>query len=170
MNKGMTLLEILIAVAVLAIALIGLCSTYLGTSTVSEATEEEVLAANAIREKLADIRAEAAEDFNLMITNYTTNDNLIKFNVGRAHGLTLKPIEGQTSVGRVILYLNESQVPAQFGGNGAGLDLNKDGAITNADLSGSPSSIVLVPVEVRADWKSKRGNVSMRRFLLLARR
>ena len=177
LREGFTLLETMIAMSVLAIAVFGLLSAFNSVVRMREVQEQEVFAANAIREKLAEIRSDAragsVDGFSDMIENYLTLDSYYTFFVERIDHGTMKS-------GTVVLHLVENSVPAVFGlpdtdGDGIGddgLDLNGDGTIGSADLgAGSYDEIRLVPFEVRVPWR-RAGGVQMvtKRHLLVARK
>lgn len=106
----------------------------------------------------------------------------------------LEPVTGETDVGRVILHLDETRIPVELGGDGTAatavvedgmtfgpMDLNGDGQFTDLSTPLSagfaPASTDrigiyktnLVPVEVRIKWDLRPGEITMRRFAMVAR-
>jgi hypothetical protein len=160
----------MIAVAVLAAAALGIVSAYATSERASRMIEQEAAVENVLRERMAEVRADAQDDLGAVITELTTNAAAGEFGVRLVGVGELTPVDGAPSVGQVFLHLNESTVPREFGGGGEGIDLDGDGSISNADLVGSPETVRLLPIEVRATWVSPAGDAVRRRFLLVARR
>ncbi|MHC4248436.1 MAG: prepilin-type N-terminal cleavage/methylation domain-containing protein [Planctomycetota bacterium] len=167
---GFTLVEVMIAVAVLAAAALGIISAYATSERASRMVAQEAAVENVLRERMAEVRADAQDDLGAVIAELTTNAAAGEFDVPSVGVGGLTPVDGATSVGQVFLHLNESTVPPQFGGGGGGIDLDGSGVVGDADLVGSPETVRLLPIEVRAAWRSPAGDAVRRRFLLVARR
>lgn len=171
-SPGFSLLEVMIAMSVLAVAVFGLMAAFSSIIRMREVTEQEVFAANAIMDRLAQVRADARagsdDGFSQMIDNYLNNTD---YNTFAVEGIDR---DGSAS-GVIVLHLTENAVPAAFGlpDDGDGLNLDDDDTISSADLadSGSYDDIRLVPVEARVSW-TRAGGVPMevRRFILVARK
>lgn len=125
-NRGVTLVELMVAMAILAIASMGLVSAFLSGSTLSQLTSEENLAVNAARAKMAEMRETIDVGYSFGGQDYTGLDAMVaryrpsggdrSFAVA---GLDVQ--DGKTSVGEVILYLDEGSVqgsvPVELGGS-----------------------------------------------------
>jgi prepilin-type N-terminal cleavage/methylation domain-containing protein len=171
-GAGFSLLEVMIAMSVLAVAAFGLMAAFSSVVRMREVTEQEIFAANAIRDRLAQVRADAradsADGFSQMIENYLDNPD---YNTFAVEGIDR---EGSRS-GVIELHLTENAIPAGFGlpDGSDGLNLDDDDTISSADLadSGSFHNIRLVPVEARVSWTRPGGvAMEMKRFLLVARK
>lgn len=169
---GFSLVEVMIAMSVLAVAAFGLMAAFSSIVGMREVAEREIFAANAIRDRLAQVRADAragsADGFSQMIDNYLNNSD---YNTFAVEGIDR---EGSRS-GVIELHLTENAVPAAFGlaDDSGGLNLDDDDTISSVDLSNGDSfhGIRLVPVEARVSWTRAGGvQMEMRRFILVARK
>lgn len=169
-DAGFTLVEVMIALVVLAVAGLGVISAFTTSERAGDMIEQEVAVDNAIRERLADIQADAQDDLTAFIQEFTSSADAGLFEVHSVRLGLLSPVEGRTAVCQVFLHLQEGTVPREFGGGGDGIDLDGDGIVSSDNLVGSPSTVRLLPVEVRAEWRSPAGDAVRRRFVLIARR
>jgi prepilin-type N-terminal cleavage/methylation domain-containing protein len=146
MNRGMTLVEVMIALSMIAIASVALLSAFTTSTMLSDSTDQANAVANAIQEKLTEVRADAREDYDAMIDDYTRNTACINFDIIGPDGelLTRNPDSGFGSTGHITL--------------------------TPLVDETSPSPVMKVRVSVRAAWLGPTGEEEMSRQLTLARR
>ena len=169
-DRAFSLVETMIAMIVLAAAMLGIMSAYATSERASRMVEQEAAVDGVLRERMAELRADAQDDIATVITDLTQDATAGEFEVRAVNVGSLVPVEGATSVGQVFLHLNEMSVPEEFGGGGEGLDLDGSGVVGDADLVSSPATVRLLPIEVRAAWRSPAGDALRQRFLLVARR
>ena len=161
-RRGMTFVEVVFAMAILAILLLGLLGSFLGSASFNEVTAQETVANNAAQQKLEEAigmtkRYETATDEDYPYANgylcpnpdegrtYPTDGKSYRFtyldamiayyqeNMFSSFDVEgLNPADGNDSVGQVILHLVEANIPTELGGP---TDLNGDGD-TDDDLSG----------------------------------
>lgn len=167
MNRGMTLLEVLIAITILSIVVLGLGSSFFALSDYRELTTDRIAASNALRSQAEMITA--YKDLNGF-------DNLVTYLNSGSADLNFTVEELSDSAGQVNVYLNENQVPTEFGAdpvtftNANGetfgrLDLDSDDVDTE-DLSGS-GNVNMAPVEIVLTWNDSRGSPLRERFFVM---
>jgi prepilin-type N-terminal cleavage/methylation domain-containing protein len=171
MTRGMTLVEVIFALTILAIVTLGISSAFIGTSAMRQATENQVHAYNAARGMMEEIRAAqktGTQGLDNIIATYSATGNQT-FTVDRIGG-----------TGTIILYLQEDTVPVEVGAdpvtlvNSAGerfgeYDLNGDNDESDTFTTATSDQVRVLPVEVRVDWNETNGPRSVRRFLMVAR-
>lgn len=88
----------------------------------------------------------------------------------------LFPAAGETAVGRILLHVNETALPAAFApvppaGPTTSMDLNGDADAADADVSGLGAAprFRLLPVEIVVRWKGVAGDREVRFYHLLTR-
>ncbi len=69
-TRGVSLVELMIALAVIAIALLGIVGVFLNTLSVKEANREQQIAKTAATRRLEEIRTAAQTDFGTVATTY----------------------------------------------------------------------------------------------------
>lgn len=225
-QRGMTLLEVMMALSVMSIIMLGLVSAFLGESLTNNLTAMETTANNAAQEKLEEVIGMAkqyttvSDDSGTRCVIRTINSRVYRatyldalamflqyppapppnpgypyFTVEGLHPIETAPtVDGEACVGEVIVYLNENKIPVELGGDGTDaaavtengrtygpLDLNGDGNfsdLTNPNnagpVPGSTDTIAryntdMVPVEVRITYDLRPGEVTSRRFMMVAR-
>ncbi len=169
-ERGLSLVELMLALAILAICAVALGSAYISMTDLSDLTEQEILATNATRAKMAEIQANVDVPYTDSLGDEYTNVNGVfsrysdtAFSQFSVDGLDAP--SGNPSVGTVILHMDETNVPVQLGG--PSLDLDGDGTATKTSFQAS-DTIALVPIEVQTTWQTRRGPITRSRFLLLA--
>lgn len=123
-QNGMTLIELMVALMILSVVSTGMIFALLSASQMNTFTAEQMLADTAIREKMAEVRANAklytaTRPYAIQgdPQDYTGLDALIRIYQDPAHttflveGLELIP--GETVHGRILLYLDERRVPVE---------------------------------------------------------
>jgi type II secretory pathway pseudopilin PulG len=170
-RAGMTLVEIVVAICVLLVGVLGFVRTIASLQRVDVMTRETAQATEAARAVMERISAEAfAEAFR----RYNSVPSDDPGGAGTAPGATfsvdgLSPIEGATSVGEVIFpvdpaapaVLDETITDPELG---MPRDLNGDGDDDDAGIS---TTYKVLPVIVRVRWRgaSGPGSISLRTML-----
>ncbi|MBI2900013.1 MAG: prepilin-type N-terminal cleavage/methylation domain-containing protein [Planctomycetes bacterium] len=72
-RRGVSLLEVMIALAVIAIALLGIVAVYLKTADVKEANREAQIAKTAATRRFEQIRTTAMTNFNAVLATYQSS-------------------------------------------------------------------------------------------------
>ncbi len=170
----MTLVELTVAITILAIASLGLAAAYFSAVTLNQATSEEVTATNLLQTRLAAIQADAGNTSLSYVYSGTTYKGFAAF-VGKYldsgnTGQTVTELTGPSGSGRlsISLSLNESAIPADFGTN---LDLDSNGQYNNNLVAASNwNNLKLAPVTLTLNWQDQQGNArSATRNLLVVK-
>jgi len=176
-RQGLSLIELMIAMSIIAIVVMALVSTQLRISALNTLTADEMAASNASRDKIAVIWEELSKNgFNETCKWCETADNQT-FDVKG-----LSPYFPDTSVGQVIPYFNETRIPLELGAafttytNSDGyefgsLDLDgNDSAVTDhASPTNGDYSNQILPVEIRIRWNNRGNPVVFRKFMMFPR-
>lgn len=155
MQKGFSLLEALIAMAVIAVACMGLVAAYSTSVSLSERVQAEALAERAISMEIADLRDMAASSFD---------DILVGKKVFAVDGID---VLDETSGSIVLHYEGTSLKPPE----GLQEDLHAPFGVKELDLDPDhDKKLDLLPVEVAVAW-GRIDDVEQvtRRFVILAR-
>ncbi|HLX62365.1 MAG TPA: prepilin-type N-terminal cleavage/methylation domain-containing protein [Planctomycetota bacterium] len=149
MRRGMTILEVLVAMAVLAVGLMAVISAIMSTSELSLANQEELLAVNVVRQKLAEIKD---TPFISIFSQYgpgTPNAtvDVSSLQAGTLQNGVLNIVFPVNAAGR----LDETVVDAELG---MPQDLNGNGVSTDTDVS---STYTVLPVRIHVQWTSRTG-------------
>ena len=161
-KRGLSLVEILIAVAVVLIALLAGVSSVTGASVLSETNQETASALQVARGTMETLRGSNFRDVvrtynqdpgdDLAGVGSAPGPNFAVVNLGAqsgdADGLPGEVRLPLTSAGQLV----ESQNLPEFG---LPRDLNSDGVIDNADHS---NDYTILPVMVRVRWRGRTGN------------
>jgi hypothetical protein len=138
--------------------LLGLLSAIMSASTLQRTTRESLLATNAIRSEIEELR------------RYTVKELPIFYGPG-SFGETfdipgLDPVPGDPvgQVGRVVIYTDETAVVPELG---LPRDLDGDGAVGDTDVT--DGRMILVPAQVTARWRGVNGVREITFSTLLAR-
>lgn len=156
----MTLTEIVIAMGILAIALLGLVGGIMTAQRTNEASRELTLAMNAAREKEEEMRSRT---FSEIYALYNANPADDPGGAGTAPGATfavqgLLPVAGSTACGRIVFpegsggFLAENVVDAKLG---MPRDLNGDGVV---DAGNRSSDYGMLPVRIVIRWRGIYGD------------
>jgi type II secretory pathway pseudopilin PulG len=190
--RAFTMVELMVAFAIIVVAMMGLLMTFLSSNNLGEATSQEISAGNSIAERSDEMRSTikiytSQSPLTVGADLYTGLDAMIQqytnFNTFTANGEELKDAAGNPATGTITLYLNENRVPVELGGDGAAasavvegdrtygpLDIDGDG---NFDDKSIPTNgvydVEMVPAEVSITWVGKNGEMASRRFVMLAR-
>ncbi len=156
-RRGLTLLEVIIAMTVFMILLSALTSTILGAHLLRRTEQHRQLAESAIHSMGEDIRGTA-------IVSLQGSDPWAASIVSAFDGRTfdvngLTPIEGAVSTGTIQIVTDETITDVEIGSDlGLPRDLDDDGSADNAD---AVDTAVLLPVVLRVDWRGPKGDRSI---------
>lgn len=156
--RGVTLVELVVAMAVLSVALMGLMSTILSSSTLQQNTREKAVAYNHARRLLEEMRS---VDFREVYARYnsTTGDNPAG---GASPGSVftvagLIPPHSGNPVGEIIFPESGPGILSETVNNpsmGMPKDLNRDGDALDTDVS---ATYKILPVKIVIRWRSVGG-------------
>lgn len=146
-RRGVTLIELLIAMSVVVVALLGTTSALYFSDANREATREKVLAQNAARKVIEQMRD---ANFSTLLASYTTGSPGSTFTVERLNAISGVPV-GQIAFPMQGSNLRESVIDADWG---MPRDLNGDGLIDNNPHN---ADYKLLPVRITVRWRSVRG-------------
>lgn len=111
---GFTLLEVIVAVSILSVALMGILALYIHTITLSEVNRETQIATFAGQQKLDEIRA---MDFNNILTSYPAGaTTYFAVNGLRPFGIPPDPQPGAVTVDNTNNRLLNVQVRIRWSG------------------------------------------------------
>jgi type II secretory pathway pseudopilin PulG len=147
-RKGLTLVEILLALGVFTVAILGLVGGIVTAMRTQSSAREQAVALNAARKVMEEIRNSGA--FSGVFAAYRgrafTQSDLetwgLRLQGGKAS--VLFPVEAATPT-----ELHETTDMSAWGASG-GMDLNGDGKIVAGDRS---SDYALLPVMIRVEWR-----------------
>ncbi len=169
--RGMTIVEIVIAMGVLVVALLAIMSAMLSSDRLRQVSREQVLAYNAARDVVETMRNST---FNQIFTNFTpggvnggTFDVPLTVSVPPLSGVTLNQVTSGTSVGTVTFPMTGTNLDETVTDAALGMprDLNGDGDATDTSVAGT---YVLLPVRVTVRWQSQTGPVEISINTLIA--
>jgi prepilin-type N-terminal cleavage/methylation domain-containing protein len=186
-ERGLTMVELIIATAILAVLIMGLASSYLTAARLNSLTEEEARVLKAIESQREQVLATSRRTSGNPVTvggqNYTGVDAVIAWYGQTANQTFTVPEMSTTGLTTAItLRLDETYVPVELGAGGTTVnadgeqfgtleldgDLSGDSGFRSEDLSGGFDAEI-VPVEIRVRWTTPFGTVTRRRFIMLAR-
>jgi prepilin-type N-terminal cleavage/methylation domain-containing protein len=158
-GAGFTLLELMIAIAVLAIAIGGISRSLAATSTLSRATEERGIAIDAALSVMESLRAETAGEVYVRYNEPTLDDPAVGFSPGRffaVPSLTLRLGDADGFAGEIIFPGDGAQLLENGDDDELGLprDLDADGVVDALDHS---LNYTILPVRIRVEWRGVRG-------------
>lgn len=161
-SAGMSLLETMIAMAVVSIGLLGIVSSIISTLTLTNANHEEALAMNYARRQMSALEAlQSKANFSTIFANYnhvtTKLDQSTDANQNLSQGVVTVYFPTDSTGTKLV------ETPGSFDPNpvlmgvpSSGLDLNNDGRIDGASTDHS-GDYKLLPVTVRVTWMSSEG-------------
>lgn len=187
-TSAFSLIELIIAVAILSIVSAGVMTTFTTCKTANDVSIERAEVLSALRGKAEEMQGAMSLDYTDPDDGetYSGIDGVIRryskssesFDIG-----DLVPVGSATTVGTIHFYLDETQVPIELGGDLATAVTNADGVsvgprsldsdATNTDDYSVPASgrygCTVAPVELRATWQSSSGTIVERKFILFCR-
>lgn len=143
-NKGFTLVEVLVAVAILAFCLCGLLVTYINMFFLSDLTRDSTLATNAIQAKLEEIKNTNFE--NLSSFNGTTFD-VNGFASSDAKGAVWVLDTAYSDLKRVrivVCFKSRGRVIGEDKNLDGDLDTGEDTLISNSRLDSPAETVTLI--------------------------
>lgn len=165
-RRGFTLLEVIIGLAILAIALVGIVSALFSSMRLQQAAREQSLASAALQRTLEEMRTSGAwlEIFRRYNSTNADDPGLAGAIPGArfaVDGLTPLAADADQMEGRILLP-EDPTVPSQLKENlnfspwgfPAGMDLTGDGVI---DANNHATDYVLLPVRIVIEWRSGAG-------------
>lgn len=183
--RGLTLVELMIAVAILAITICATMSAYFSSHRLNVRSREEAIAVAAAQDKLAEIREHNFDD----VVNAYGGQTFQVFG--------LNPVAPGVDQGEVIIINDETPDEAAYGRDleapvgPDGVDLNGNGRRTDvlglatvtgtfpADLDGdgaattpvvAPAAFKLIPVVVAVTWQGPSGTARVQMMTMIADR
>lgn len=167
-DRGMTLLEIVVAIGILAIGLVGLVSVIVHTTRHNATMRENLIAMRAAEKQIEEMQNTS---FDLVFSTFNAPAKKTFDVTG------LKSPIPSTKVGSIKFptdaggtQLLETATGAVMGG-GSNLDLNGNGSIDAgniANLAGTPATYGVLPVEIELQWRGVQGKrlMSYRHIIL----
>lgn len=173
MRRGFSLLEVMIAMTVLTVAILGLVTAIVTSMRLTTTNRENTLAMNAARQKIEEMQAWPGGFSEVFAAyNNATGDDagLAAAAPGGAFTVAgLRPITGDPAVGTIIFNvdssgpgsesLREFSVDPTFGPMmGMPKDISGDGIVDGDDhATGQPEPYTLLPVVIRIRWDGAMG-------------
>ncbi len=165
---GFTMIELMVAVTVIAIMLIGAGSAVMTSTRLNQLIREESAAIRAAEAKIAEIRAAT---FAYAASSY--NNHVFQARLLREHTVSMGlEVSGVAQPeGEVVLVTNETPSEAAYGrdldgdGSADGVDLNGDGSVIGSLTSSSSGS--LFPLDLNGDGDTDDGVVAAASLELL---
>ena len=174
-EKGVTLVEVMIAISVLAIAVAGTISAVQTSNMSNTISREHARAAEAAQAMIAEIRAES---FNQIVSRYeNTTFNVDFYPEQRRAGAPRMGIGGAAE-GEVVIVRDENPSRFNYGRDldgdgtpdgvdlgtvwGSGLDLDASGGIDAAGVTIAPGALQVIPVYVIVRWQTVGGPLTGR--------
>ncbi|MHC4872350.1 MAG: prepilin-type N-terminal cleavage/methylation domain-containing protein [Planctomycetota bacterium] len=186
-NKAMTLVEVIIAMTVMALLILGIGSAFVSSSALRKVTEEQIAASNIAESQIEQMRARMKRTTTVGDTNFTNLDSLIAFYSQQANQ-TFDVTNLPNAAGTLNIYLDESQVPVEVdatattmtnadGESFGPLDLDGDDGAeagfqteNHSAAAGSTYGANMVPVEIKITWRTAGGaQTAIRKFNIIAR-
>ena len=159
---GFTLVEVLIAVVIMVVAMLGAVGTITQITILSEANRESTLAYQAARALVEEVQATPFEEVFQRYNNDPADDPDGAGTAEGMHfpvpGLNVQTADGDGFCGRVLLpvsagtTLRENMVDDSFG---LPRDLNGDGVVDGADHTDDK---ILLPIRIQVQWRGQSGD------------
>ena len=147
-DRGMTVVEIMIAMVVISLAIVAMVSLMLSANRVQEDARERGYAYNAARTVIENMRGMA---FDAVFDTYKKGTTLNTFKVDRLNAIPGSSTHGVVEFPETGGLLDESYVDT---GLGTPKDLNQDGDTVDTLTGGSA---LILPVRVVIRWVSPGG-------------
>ncbi|MBI5363412.1 MAG: prepilin-type N-terminal cleavage/methylation domain-containing protein [Planctomycetes bacterium] len=163
-RAGLTLIEVLCALTILLLSVLGFAQAITASARNAQATKERTLATEAARRKIEELEANVFPEIFWRYNEYATDDPGGAGTAQGAHfavsGLHLQRGDADGFVGDIVFptrvglpgSLREDSTDAKLG---MPRDLNADGVIDSANHGGNYR---ILPVLVRVQWQGAAGN------------
>lgn len=165
----MTLIELMVVLAIMTVALSMFSRTLVSSSRLDPLNRETVIAGEAARSKLEEMRNNRFEDIYALFNDDPADD---PDGVGTAPGSEfmvdfLEPVAGQNFIGKVSFpevngVLREDAPDEMLG---MPRDINADGLV---DADPRVDDYVILPVRIRIEWSGAGGDRSLEMYTLFA--
>jgi prepilin-type N-terminal cleavage/methylation domain-containing protein len=174
-RSGLTLLEIVIALSILTIVMVGFVQGLLSTASLSSAGREGRLARESIRKLLEDMQSQPFAEIFYRYNADPGDDPGAGASPGAVfdvEGLTPRPDDADGRVGEIVFPVEDADLGVlrenlELLRLDTPRDLNADGAIDEFDHSGDYR---LLPVLVRVAWRGASGDAQQEVVTFLAER
>lgn len=158
-RAGFTLLEVMLACVLMAVAVLGLMALIPSTTALTETTQESNLALNASLQVAEAVRQYADAHFAYVWRAYNSDPSDDPSGAGTAPGATfsidgLVNASGTSDVGTLTFFIDETETSAEAVKAGLPKDLNRDGDDTDVDVSGS---FTLLPYRISVQFQDHNG-------------
>ena len=162
-DSGFTILEVMVAAAILALGLMGLLSAISSGLKLEENSRETQLALATARSKFDEMKADYASGDANFYTTYA-NQALYMFDDKNSNGVydageESYPFQSGKTVHGHVTFLGEHDAAAVWGQPNNSIDLNGDGN-TNDSPPGNPNFKTWV-VKIDLSWRGATGNRSL---------
>ncbi len=173
-EAGFGLVEVMVALAIIAVGVVGLLAALLPAIQLSDTSRETTVAMNAAREMIAIIDRSWSFDDTFAMYNKDSNDD--PDGAGTAPGpgfivedLSAQPGDADGFVGRISFPVTGAALREDTMNPELGMprDLNGDGVVDAADHSGD---YIILPVTVIIEWQGAAGLRSTEISTLLTER
>jgi prepilin-type N-terminal cleavage/methylation domain-containing protein len=168
-NAGLTLIELMVVLAILTIALSMFSRTLVSSARLDPLNSETVIAGEAARSKLEEMRNNRFEDIYVLFNSDPADD---PGGAGTAPGDqflvdNLDPIAGQAFIGTVFFPEQASVLREDVVNEMLGMprDLNADGIV---DADPRADDYLLLPVRIRIEWSGRGGDRNLEMHTLFA--
>ncbi|MCZ6691212.1 MAG: hypothetical protein O7H41_16625 [Planctomycetota bacterium] len=176
-EKGLTIIETMIAGFVLVVGAMGMATVISDVLTLTTQTDETTLAVQAAQSQLDRLWAQAADDFPTLYVRYNedTSDDPDADSPGNRFDVTgLDKIDAEPNVGEILFFINEHDAAVELGlKNNEGdhdadgvydptdgaIDMDLNGEFNETDdkvttpWSPNPPSHQILPVRIEIQWK-----------------
>ena len=181
-RKGVTLVEVMIAISVLAVAVAGTISAVQTSNMSNVISREHARAAEAAQAMIAEIRAES---FDQIVSRYENATFDVHFYPEQRRAGAPRMGIGGAAEGEVVIVRDETPGRLNYGRDldgdgtpdgvdlgtvwGSGVDLDASGGIDGAGVTVAPADLQIIPVYVIVRWETVgrplRGRVQMCTFI-----
>lgn len=138
-KKGFTLLEMMLALSVLAVALVAMIDSMMSAGKLETVLRDKRMVRDGINQTINSMRA---VDFASLLT-YPTSFDITD----------IRPQTGQAHVGTITFFTNETgagMVPEDLTSLGFPRDLNANGNMTDTNVT----TYVILPAKIEVKWNS----------------
>ena len=146
-EQGFALLEVMVAIMVMLVALLGLSSLLVWNSRSQETVEQEAIVTNVLRSVAERVRG---APFTACAATY------------QDFAFGIDELDGD---GTITVFLDETDNSSDALSLGLPRDLDGDGAASNTDVSGS---YALLPVKISVSWPGRDRTETQDLYLLLS--
>lgn len=144
-RQGLTLIEVVIALVIVAVGLMGIMSALLSVSTLVNSNHDQLVAINIARQKLAEIQnATFQTTFAQYGPNSETGGNFTISQLENGSGKIIFPVNSSGKLDETVINENLG-MPQDLNGNGNKID---------TDVS---ATYTILPIRIHLQWTSSTG-------------